>query len=115
MSQTDKPLTCTVNRKTWVRGRYLMQMGMSALLNQEGNMCCLGFLGEACGVPKEKMLYRVVPSSLPDELGDMYPKVNGWSEFMFANDRYDTTDAEKEKELRQLAKKHGFRFRFVGK
>lgn len=111
----SKLLTCTVNRKTWVRGKNVMQKGMSALLNEAGNMCCLGHLGIACGVPKDKLLYKVHPDNLPPTEASKYPYVSGWAKFMAVNDDYDTSDAEKEKKLRELAKENGFRFRFTGK
>ena len=40
--------TLTINRKRWAR--YGSDKGESALLNEDGNMCCLGFLGRACGL-----------------------------------------------------------------
>lgn len=40
----------TVDRKTWARGgRY------TRLANEDGTKCCLGFLGEACGIPLSQL------------------------------------------------------------
>jgi hypothetical protein len=45
----------------------------SMLLDERGNMCCLGFLGEACGV--KHMHLKILPS----EIGDEYREAGqGW-------------------------------------
>lgn len=41
----------TVWRDRWLRGA-----GDGKLLNEEGRRCCLGFLGQTCGVPDEAQL-----------------------------------------------------------
>jgi hypothetical protein len=107
----EKRLVCTVDRKTWVRGN---KGGISALLNEEGNMCCLGFLGETCGVPRKLLLRTAVPDSLSPVQQKKFPKVSAWEAFVEVNDHIHTSDAEKEALLKTLAKANGFSFRFVG-
>lgn len=41
-----------IDRNTWTRGG---QNGSAALLNKEGNMCCLGFACERQGIPKAEL------------------------------------------------------------
>ena len=40
----------TIYRDKWCRNRNFDEMGLSQLLNESDNMCCLGFLGKACGI-----------------------------------------------------------------
>lgn len=47
MKELKKPRSFTVDGKRWCRGG---KGGYSALLNTQGNMCCLGFYARACGV-----------------------------------------------------------------
>lgn len=51
-----KPETFTVERANWLRGT-----DQSMLRNPEGQMCCLGFLGLACGYTPEELLNRNLP------------------------------------------------------
>jgi len=51
----------TIDRSIWaVPGRAVF----SNLLNGSNQRCCLGFLGQACGVPDKFMRGHGVPSSL---------------------------------------------------
>jgi hypothetical protein len=115
MKKTSKKkrLVCIVDRKTWMRGRKgdgLM------LVNQDGTKCCLGFLGEACGVPSEQ-LHHPMPFYLSPADQDKYPSmtdVRNWYVFAVVNDDLDMTDPEREHKLQELAEKMGFTFKFVG-
>lgn len=42
----------TIDRKTWYRGQGGER---SRLLRQDGQKCCLGFFGEACGLSKPRI------------------------------------------------------------
>lgn len=59
--------TITVNRANWVRalaGKPDDFMGESALLNEEGNMCCLGFICHQTGTPKYILATARTPGSV---------------------------------------------------
>jgi len=56
----------TIDRARWVNGNHGHE---SQLLNSHGEMCCLGFLGKACGVSDDSMLSTLYPSGIPQ-----YPK-----------------------------------------
>jgi hypothetical protein len=108
----EKRLVCTVNRRTWARGG---KNGLSRLLNGDGNMCCLGFLGVASGVSKESLFNKLTPGGLSLQEQDKYPIVNLWEFFVETNDNQNMTDADREKRLKEAARENGFSFRFVGK
>jgi hypothetical protein len=111
-----KPLVCVIDRALWARGGNQGNIG-TGLRNPNGTMCCLGFLGKTCGVSEENLGKVSIPESLPDEDWKLFPRVHGqgWDPFIGANDRRNLTPAYRENKLRALAKKNGFRFRFVGK
>lgn len=50
-----KLITLTIDRKRWARGG---KKGEAALLNDEGNMCCLGFACKKLGVSEEQLAQR---------------------------------------------------------
>jgi hypothetical protein len=108
----DKVLTCTIDRNLWHRGDG--DEG-AALMNKFNNFCCLGFLGAKVGVPEEAMENTLMPHDLPFEFRTKYPNIadREWDAFALINDDEEITDSEREQQLRALAKKHGFRFRFV--
>jgi hypothetical protein len=111
--KTDKPLVCTIDRAEWARG----DTGTApALLNNFGNFCCLGFLGKKCGLSEESMEDVFMPYDLSDDLRNKYPSLSNsvWDNFAIINDDPKLSDFQREKQLRELAKKHGFRFRFTG-
>lgn len=54
----------TVDVKRWARGG---KNGEPALLNEQGSMCCLGFLGEACGVSADSMRIVGEPADIDAE------------------------------------------------
>lgn len=58
---TDVP-SFTIRRSKWARGG---KKGSSALLNSQGNMCCLGFYSKACGFTKENIQHIIAPDRIP--------------------------------------------------
>lgn len=123
--------TLTIDRKTWARGG---RGGQSALLNADGNMCCLGFLGKACGAQDSKL-----DVAMPSDTGVTDARVTYWSNLanilwpteLFEhhdsghfvssdlerhisdiNDDVTIDDAERESKLRPLFKKIGYRLEF---
>jgi hypothetical protein len=114
MTQAEKqPLVCTVDRKTWKRGEKKRGLMM---INADGTKCCLGFLGEACGIASEE-LHSPMPFYLYLEDQAKYPNMvspSGWFGFSLTNDDPDITDPVREQRLQELAEKAGFSFKFVG-
>lgn len=105
----DRIKTLTIYRNFW---------GMHNLLSDTGNrMCCLGHLGLACGIPKEKMRSVGSPSSLEDKFNAKYPKQfteTFFDQAVVINDQEDLTTKEKEEKLRILFKRYGVQLRFTG-
>lgn len=111
-----------IKKSRWLRGsprtrRRLSAFGSllsSALLDDKGYMCCLGFWGEQCGVPREVLLCRGFPGAsfglypgLTYELETDLAEIND----SCSND-YPNAEA-KRKALNQACKKHGSPVRFV--
>ncbi len=49
--------------------------GRNSLLNPIGQkMCCLGFLGRACGIDRHALSDVAMPSDLIGDFGDFYPE-----------------------------------------
>lgn len=122
-----------IDRSKWRCGNYgpnAVGFGDTELLNEEGYMCCLGQIACQLKWPKEVIRYQGEPSEcdiedkkvnksiLTREIGG-YSKIIANSEFaneaIDINDNEDTTVKEKEKALKELAKEHGLKIKFVGK
>ncbi len=116
--------TLVIDRKRWARGG---NGGASALLNNEGNMCCLGFLGKACGAPANRLLERSLPSDTKTESHEFgywsnlanipWPKgieFKPEDDIAALNDDIILTDEERESALKPLFLKLGYRLKFVG-
>ena len=52
------PKEFTIDRSKWVHGDNTKILGSSLLLNEEENMCCLGFYSRACGFTKAAIEYQ---------------------------------------------------------
>ncbi len=64
MAQTKKRLkTLTIRTRKWIRGRS--PTGSVLRDSKTGNMCCLGFLGLACGIPVEELKEESTPECVP--------------------------------------------------
>lgn len=112
----------TVDVKLWARGG---KNGAAALLNEGGYMCCLGFLGEACGVPLEDMHDWAIPAELTEESIDLLPKelirqdvevpvtTAFCDDLMDTNDSVYTTDQEKIEKLTKRFSEIGIEIKFV--
>jgi hypothetical protein len=101
--------TFVVKRSQWLRG------GIGTLRDSDGKQCCLGFVGRQCGVPAKVLLTVSLPNAydLGDEQFEKYPPDIAWNTFSSVNDNPRISDTEREKRLKKLALKNGFRFRFV--
>ncbi len=104
--------TFIVKRSRWLRGKG----SDSYLRHKNGHQCCLGFVGRQCNIAAKDLLLRGLPGHLPGELLMRFPELTGsesWSDFAIINDSPEISDKEREKKLKELAKKNGFRFKFV--
>ena len=109
--------TFTVKRSKWYRG----QGGdfSALLLRNDGKRCCIGFVGQQCGIPDKALLNRAVAFDVRD---DRWPKwileVNKSAstdiyEAYGVNDSATISDAERERRLKAIFKRNGDRIRFV--
>lgn len=119
--------TYTIDRRTWSRGRT--ETG-SLLLGPDGRQCCLGFVCEQMGVPREKLANMATPKSLfalhiltlvtpplellvkRDDYDDSIVHTSLTSTAMVINDASSITDAEREAWLIELFAEHNVRLVF---
>ncbi len=59
-----------VDRKTWLRGEGPSK---SALLREDGKMCCLGFASRVCGYTTEQIFEKKTPVDAYSSAGNHYP------------------------------------------
>ena len=114
----------TVYKDSWVRGTGFVynddgeqiDLGDSALLNNNGNVCCLGFFGESCGVSHARMLGKIEPDDVDRNKHRNYPKLDYdvWAKFMSVNDNCGLTDRQRQDRLRRMFKKIGYKVSFKG-
>ena len=110
--------TITINRKKWVRGDI---GGWSALLNSNGNRCCLGFA--VCQI--SRLTFETIDGKC--EPNDVLRKPSFLTEIdeegilqnnklaymaMNINDDCGITEKVREKKLIKLFKEHGFKLVF---
>ena len=63
-----------VERSKWARGNWFAETGRDAeLLDKNGSMCCLGFLGRACNIPKERLQGQGAPDIIDEDHIDKWP------------------------------------------
>lgn len=108
----------TINRDLWLRGT-----GTGMLYNGQPRqcMCCLGQIGEQCGVSREAMRDVGLPSHLndpspwPNGMRGMFPDEDGDMEQEAAaiNDDARITDTIREAQLRRLFADHEITLAFV--
>ena len=89
-----KTLELVIDRSRWARGGL---NGCPAMLNGQGNMCCLGFLARALGYSKEELRQDGHPLSDPDEVAYLSGR-NLFPERMFEEE--DTSGREMVRETR---------------
>ena len=94
--------------------------GKERLLDSEtGKMCCLGFMGIACGLSSKTITDKDMPSSLSGVAMSRYPKAfrNGNSADIAAtiNDDRNISHALRESKLKKLFKENGIALTFHGK
>ncbi len=106
----------TVNRPEWYRGNG----PDSSLLTSTGSMCCLGFLGRACGISKDELLSRGAPADVshPEDRakwprGLIHQAPTGTEDSMLCveiirvNDNVELAELDRETQLTELFAKIG--------
>lgn len=59
----------TIVKSKWKNGSYRKaERGSASLLNNQGYMCCLGFITNQCGVDNSELLHVPDPEELREEL-----------------------------------------------
>lgn len=117
-----------INRAKWRTGGttiyndYSTGKGYTALLNEEGYMCCLGFRCEQMGIPKENLLGKSSPENLSDDwdipdLIDFEGKNTSFvNEAIKINDNTMLLDKKtREKEIKEHFATIGVTVEFTGK
>jgi len=118
----------TVDRSRWQNGttskRYPeiadWRVKETALLNEAGNMCCLGFVCRQLKVPKKALLGTDQPGALELNLTTKARVDKQLSEDLVddaigINDSPNLQPRDREKQLRRLFAKHGHTLSFVGR
>jgi len=107
-----------VDRKTWYRGKG---PDKSKLLRVDGTRCCIGFVGQQCGVSDDLMLDRPGVESFHCAPTGLLPLFPAWiyttDDLMYAydvNDEPELSEAERESQLQSIFAKHGDEIEFVG-
>lgn len=110
--------TLVIDRSKWACGG---RGGVSALLNDVGNMCCLGFYAKACGVNEVNLQNIYTPSGIYEEdRGSLSPKVadfgdTDWTDVaMQINDNPELRQSSREQILTAHFRAIGILVKFVG-
>ena len=113
-----------IDRAKWRTGGYShIQTGEggTALLNNDGFMCCLGFRCHQMGIPKKDLLGKEVPETLSKNwvIPDLIDSVGNDTDFtntaIEINDDRDITREEREKEITEHFATIGVTVEFKGK
>ena len=116
-----------IDRSRWRWGGpyYDEKRGYTRLLNQEGFMCCLGFLAKQCGCSAQRILNVPVPRKINwkvagldrKALSDLLTPDGAHSEFssiaIDINDAVDLSKEDREDRLIGLGKNHGIELEFI--
>lgn len=97
----------------------------NALVTKDGRMCCLGFLGAACGITDKTMRDKGMPDDLGGRNNSKWPKAFRPSEneeyhtgpmwrAASLNDKPEMPLKEKERKLKLLFKENGIKLTFHG-
>ncbi len=108
-----------VDRKMWFRGKGRDE---SKLLRADGMRCCIGFVGQQCGVPDSSMLQHSDIQTMCN-LGKDVTRFPAWmsnKEINFeiglayeCNDDNEISNEVRENQLSELFAKHGDTITFV--
>lgn len=108
----------TINRKTWSRGEYNAALYRS----DDRKKCCLGFYALACGLRVEDIRDKAEPTDVEEKhhskMKPLFTKKGDQNELcyrlMAINDSQKTSDARKEKAIKNNFAKVGVEVEFVG-
>ena len=116
-----------INRAKWRTGgdpisiAFSTGKGSTALLNNHGYMCCLGFRCHQMGIPKKELLYRTTPGSIatnwdiPDLLDSRGNNTQFTNKAVGINDDNRLTSEEREKSITKHFATIGVTVEFTGK
>ncbi len=114
------PKEFTIDRSKWVHGGNEDILGVTSLLNDEGNMCCLGFYSKVCGATNSSMLNKDNPLDLGLEIPLMGDGSDDYNDIFMdtcitINDSGGMDKRDREKELKAAFKGQGVKAKFVGR
>lgn len=112
----------TVDRKTWYRGKG---GEYSALLTKQGKRCCIGFVGQQCGV-RDKLMLDIPtihfhgpgagylnPSEFPAWMSYSTHGSQDVDEAYEVNDNEEISDLTREAKLKEIFARHGDELEFI--
>lgn len=109
----------TIIEEKWARGGI---NGRSALLNDQGSMCCLGFLCESEGVSKSRLMNVALPSAISN-LPETLSRLTAWAgkvgqrrpqdRIATINDDRTLQDGERKGKLARLFAELGYEIQYV--
>jgi hypothetical protein len=112
----------TIDRATWRHGHQTDDdFGSTALLNEQGMQCCIGFLAESCGVSRKALRNVPVVDDLPiNGAGKVYSRLGIDSDvplgqFYSRNDSTKGNRIQREQKLTTMFRDLGIGVKFVGK
>ena len=118
-----KLLNVTVRKRRWARGG---KKGPSLMRNKDGNQCCLGFVGRACGYTPAELETLGYPEDVVINAGkNLFPvgivvSEMEWSynsdlaaDLIRINDDEGIDDTERIERLTVLGREAGINFTFV--
>ena len=119
----------TIDRSRWVFGNYKSILGISTMLNEEGNMCCLGQIcynsgvgtdalapsGGTIGVLSSLSEFLDIPYLATRERGVVRSTALSIAAMCINDSGRDVSLAKRESQLKVLFKKHGITLKFKGK
>lgn len=114
-----------VKRSEWYRGH---RDGSSLLREEDGRKCCIGFVGQQCGIKDSELLGQKAVGGSSDTLTSKWPKwffspnaivvhhldsSDALYHAYYVNDNSDITDVDREAKLSQLFSLNGDTISFV--
>lgn len=119
MSITTLPQAFEIDRSKWLRNTTCLN---SLMLDEHGNMCCLGFYAKACGIQDSELFEMDTPACvgaiplLSESINNGHEHRNTplASSLMSINDSDSWTDFEREDAIASSFAAVGIKVTFVG-
>lgn len=105
-----------IDRNTWARKTYGIDKGPSRLLNELGNMCCLGHIAVQLGCNESEIKGMGVPHKTDvgtKRFGMEFVNTNLMTMLLIENDDFKTEDKVKEEKITEILHKNGFGCKFI--